>query len=241
MTAFELVVAAVGVVAGAVAAIAGFGVGSLLTPLLTPAYGAKLAVALVAIPHALATLLRLWHLWSQISWRVVRSFGLASAGGGLIGAYAFTQAGAGVLAKVLGVLLIAAGVAEIARLTERVRFRGALAFVAGALSGLFGGMVGNQGGIRSAGLLGFGLSPREFVATAAAIALLVDIVRVPVYVLSQGPELMAAWRIMLWSTIGVSVGTFVGSILLFRLRPTTFRRVVGAVLLVLGSWLLVTD
>jgi uncharacterized membrane protein YfcA len=238
VTAFELLVAAVGVLAGGVASIAGFGVGSLLTPLLTPAYGAKLGVALVAIPHAVATLLRLWHLRAEISWRVVGSFGLTSAIGGLTGAYVFTQAPAGLLARTLGALLIAVGLAETAGVTQRLRFRGAVAWIAGAISGLFGGMVGNQGGVRSAGLLGFGLSPRAFVATAAAIALLVDLVRVPIYVHAQGPEMLAAWRIMLWSTIGVSAGTFAGSAMLFRLPTTIFRRVVGVVLLILGSWLL---
>jgi uncharacterized membrane protein YfcA len=152
----------------------------------------------------------------------------------------FTRASPGLLAIVLGVLLIVVGTAEIAGLTGRIRFRGVAAWTAGAVSGLFGGMVGNQGGVRSAGLLGFGLSPRAFVATAAAIALLVDAVRVPVYVQSEGTEMLGAWRIMLSSTLGVTVGTFAGSIVLLRLPPMVFRRVVGAVLVVLGSWLLVS-
>ncbi len=59
----------VGVLAGAVSAIAGFGVGSLLTPLLTPLFGAKLAVAIVSIPHTIATLLRLWRFRSDVSMR----------------------------------------------------------------------------------------------------------------------------------------------------------------------------
>ena len=56
---FDLAIAFVGIAAGALASIAGFGVGSLLTPLLAPAFGAKLAVAVVSVPHAIATLLRL--------------------------------------------------------------------------------------------------------------------------------------------------------------------------------------
>jgi uncharacterized membrane protein YfcA len=44
-------VLAVGIVAGALAAIAGFGIGSLLTPVVSVPLGMRLAVAFVSIPH----------------------------------------------------------------------------------------------------------------------------------------------------------------------------------------------
>jgi uncharacterized protein len=238
LSAFDLAVMATAVVAGAVAAIAGFGVGSLLTPLLTVPYGAKLAVALVALPHAIATAIRLWWLRDSISWPVLGSFGVTSAVGGLVGAYVFTQAGGELLARVLGVLLVFVGVAELIGVAQRIRFRGVTAWIAGGVSGMFGGMVGNQGGIRSAGLLAFPLSPREFVATAAAIALIVDFVRTPVYLWTAGPEMLAELRIMAIATVGVVAGTFAGSYILLRLPAAVFRRVIGAVLLTLGIWLL---
>lgn len=238
MSTFDFAVAFTAVVAGAVASIAGFGVGSLLTPLLTVRYGAKVAVALVAIPHAIATFIRLWRLRSSISWPVLRSFGVTSAAGGLVGGYIFTQAGGELLARVLGGLLVFVGIAELIGVTQRMRFSGATGWIAGGISGIFGGMVGNQGGIRSAGLLAFDLSPREFIATAAVIALIVDLVRTPLYMWQAGSEMLAALRIMTIATVGVVVGTFAGSYILLRLSAAVFRRVIGAVLLVLGIWLL---
>ena len=238
MSAFDLSLFFVGVAAGAVAAIAGFGVGSLLTPLLTTQFNPKLAVALVAIPHAIATSLRLWRLRSDISWAVLRGFGVASAVGGLVGAYVFTQVRGELLARVLGALLVFVGIAQLTGLAQRLRLRGHLAWLAGALSGVFGGMVGNQGGIRSAGLLAFDLTPRAFVATAAAIALIVDAVRVPLYLWDAGREMLEQARIMMVATAGVVVGTFAGSHLLMRLPPAVFRHIIGAVLLALGIWML---
>jgi hypothetical protein len=235
---YELGIALVAVAAGAVATIAGFGVGSLLTPLLTSAYGAKLAVAIVALPHAIATAVRLWWLRHDISRDAFARFGLASAGGGLAGGFLFTQVDNRALARTLGALLIAVGVAELLGITQRFRFSARYAWAAGALSGLFGGMVGNQGGIRSAGLLGFDLTPREFVATAAAIALLVDAVRLPIYLWADGAQILGAIRIILVTTAGVVLGTFAGSQVLMRLPRIVFRRTIGAVLLGLGVWML---
>lgn len=234
---FDLLVAAVGFVAGAVASLAGFGVGSLLTPLLTSAFGAKLAVAVVSIPHAIATLARLWRLSSDIDWSVMKGFGVASALGGLAGAWLFTQAAGSALARLLGVLLIVVGCVELAASSQRLRVPAGWAWAAGAVSGVFGGMVGNQGGVRSAGLLAFDLPPRAFVATAAAIALIVDAVRVPFYAWSTGPAMFDAIRLIAVATIGVVAGTFVGTGLLLRLPPVVFRRAVGAVLLGLGIWM----
>lgn len=63
-----------------------------------------------------------------------------------------------------------AGVSAITGYAHRMRFGSKAAWIAGALSGLLGGLVGNQRGIRSAALLGFQLERRAFVATATAIA-----------------------------------------------------------------------
>src|SRR5262249_44587442 len=50
----------VAVAAGAIASVAGFGIGSLLTPLLAWPLGTRLAVAAVSIPHLVGTALRFW-------------------------------------------------------------------------------------------------------------------------------------------------------------------------------------
>jgi hypothetical protein len=50
----------------------------------------------------------------------------------------------------------------------------------GAVSGVLGSLVGNQGGIRSLAMLGFDVPRRAFVATATAVGLIVDGARLPV-------------------------------------------------------------
>src|SRR5262249_12490392 len=84
--------------------------------------------------------------------------------------------------------LVFAGVMGLTGLGERMRFGGWMAWVAGALSGFFGGLVGNQGGMRSAGLVGYDVPEQALVATATAVALLVGGARQPVYVDTPWPD-----------------------------------------------------
>src|SRR5918996_821185 len=105
---FELVVFFAGIFGGAVASVAGFGIGSLLTPAIAVATGAKLAVAAVSIPHAIGTSIRFWRLRQAVDWKIVRSFGLTSAAGGVTGALLNTFSTSRALAIVFGSLLVLA-------------------------------------------------------------------------------------------------------------------------------------
>src|SRR5438105_10077495 len=86
MTFFLVLVGAVAVLAGAIASVSGFGIGSLLTPLLAVRVGTKLAVAAVSVPHLAATGFRFWLLRKHVDCRLLLGFGLMSAAGGLAGA-----------------------------------------------------------------------------------------------------------------------------------------------------------
>ncbi len=101
---FPLIVGAVGLLAGGVASVVGFGIGSLLTPLLALGVGTRLAVAAVSVPHFLATALRFWRLRAHVDRRVLRGFGVASAAGGLAGALLNGAANSRALAAILLVL-----------------------------------------------------------------------------------------------------------------------------------------
>jgi len=228
-----------GIVAGAIAAISGFGIGSILTPLLAAWMGTKLAVALVSIPHFIGTALRFAVIRQHVNRRVLWSFGITSAAGGLIGALLHVWLRSVVLGYMLGGLLVFAGITGLTGLASRMKFGRTAAWIAGALSGMFGGLVGNQGGIRSAALLAFDLKRDEFVATATAIALLVDVFRMPVYAATQFGQMAAQWPMILIATVGVVLGTLSGKWMLSRIPQNVFRMIVACIVLALGVWMLV--
>ncbi len=234
VTGFDLLVTAVAVLAGAIASVSGFGIGSLLTPTLALQRDPRLAVAAVSIPHVVGTAIRFWMLRRHADSGVLVRFGSMSAAGSLLGAVAGALVRPGALRLLLGALLVFVGAGELAGWTRRMRFDGPWAWAAGAVSGLFGGLVGNQGGLRAAAMLGFDLPKATFVATASAIALVVDAARMPVYAFTDGARLMTVGPLIAMTTLGVVAGTLVGHRVLAAVPERTFRVVVALLLIALG-------
>jgi hypothetical protein len=150
----------------------------------------------------------------------------------------YTQLGPSALGRVLGALLVMTAVAQWTGLASRWRPVGPAVSLLGLASGIFGGIAGNQGGIRAAALTSFGLGPQAFVATATATGLLVDAARTPVYLWQAGDGLQMVWAPVLAATGGVLIGTRVGERVLVGLPPALFAKLVAAGVGMLGLWLL---
>ncbi len=220
--------------AGAVAAVSGFGIGSILTPYLAMQMDMKIAVAAATIPHFIATAVRFWTLRKHVRRSIFGHFGVLSAVGGVFGASLHNSATNPVLKMIFALLLIFAGISGITGLNQRVHLGKKSGWFAGALSGVFGGMVGNQGGIRSAALLAFNLEKEQFVATATAVALVVDLARMPVYLMVQKPVIAEQIPLICILTGGCLVGTILGGKIFSKVPADMFRIMVSSMILLLG-------
>jgi uncharacterized membrane protein YfcA len=236
--AYYVLIAFTSVAAGALASVVGFGIGSVLTPVFTVELDTKLAVAAVSLPHVVGTAQRFWRLREHVDVALLVRFGLPSAAGGLAGALLQGMLSDALVTGVFASLLLFVGVSEWTGLSGRMRFDGPLSYVAGGLSGMLGGLVGNQGGIRSAALLGFDVPKTTFVAVATATALIVDGARLPVYLYQERDRLGDIWSMIFVASVGVVAGTALGGDLFRRVPDRLFRRVIAAVLLVLGAVML---
>jgi uncharacterized membrane protein YfcA len=63
-------------------------------------------------------------------------------------------------------------------------------------------------------------------------------VRAPIYLAIAGEQLLSHWPTLIAATIGVTIGTFVGTGVLLRLSERAFQRIIGVLLIALGIWLL---
>ena len=239
MILFSIFLFIVSIVAGGVASISGFGIGSLITPLLALKVGTGVAVAGVSIAHFFGTAFRFWKWKEYINRRVLLSFGITSAVGGLIGALFHNIFQNVILTIIFGCLLAFAGISGLIGLSERMRFSGSVAWIAGALSGVFGGLVGNQGGIRSAAMFGFDLKGKEFVATATGIALAVDLSRMPVYLVVQWKDILSIWPFIVIASVGVLIGTEIGLGILGKIPEFIFKKIVSGIILLIAIFVLI--
>lgn len=219
-----------------VAALAGFGIGSFLTPLLSLQLSTKTAVTLVAIPHLLATTLRFGILRKDLDIRIFIRFGLTSILGGLLGAWAHSFLDAQWLSFVLGALLILAGCLGISE--KSLRLRGFGTWMGGIFSGFFGGLVGNQGGIRAAALLGLDMRKETFVAVSTASALLVDLARLPFYINASHKEIAENLPTILILCVGVITGTWLGIKLFRKVPDARFKKIISYCLIALGLFMI---
>jgi uncharacterized membrane protein YfcA len=193
----------------------------------------------VALPHLIATAVRLGRHHPSVDRGVLLRFGLPSAVGGVAGGVLQGALRSDALIAVLGALLILTGIANLTNGFGRWKPSLAVAGVMGLLSGLFGGLVGNQGGLRAAGLSAFQLEPRAFLATGTAVALLIDVARTPFYLWRGGDALLALWVPIGVASVGCFAGTLAGERLFLRLSPDTYRKVIGTAVIILGAWLLI--
>jgi uncharacterized membrane protein YfcA len=103
----------------------------------------------------------------------------------------------------------------------------------GVASGFIAGLIGTGGAIRSACLMAFGLPKEVYIGTSAAIALIVDATRLPVYV-AEGFLPRTAAPLMAALVPVAFAGAWCGQRLVRRISPEGFRRFVMAVLALMG-------
>jgi|ERR1041384_3867010 uncharacterized membrane protein YfcA len=232
---FLAAISAVAVVAGGVAAVAGAGVGSILTPVLALSIDMRMAVLAVAAPHLIFNALRAWTSREHIDWKILKRFGVTSAAGSLAGALLHQVTSSAWITGIFAVLLMIAALFGITGWAERIRMGRRGAYAGGAISGFCGGLTGEQGGIRAAALLGFDLRKEAFVATATATAAVVDGVRLPIYLITRWGDMHEAIGPSVACTAGVVAGLFVGRRVLEKVPQRLFARVVCLVLLLIGA------
>ncbi len=87
-------------------------------------------------------------------------------------------------------------------------------------------MIGTRGALRASFLTGLNLEKFTYIATAASIALVTDVTRIPVYISQGFLAEQYYWHIPILIGIAVS-GSFIGKKIVNRIDNTIFRKVVS--------------
>jgi uncharacterized protein len=229
----------------------GFGLGTLLMPVVAAFFPVVTAVAITAFVHLLNNLFKLTALWRDIHWRTTLHFGLPALMATVPGAWllatmsSFAPVATYSVARldaeitpvkfVVGILLILFALIEWFSLATRLHIDSRYLPFGGLLSGFFGGLSGHQGAFRSTFLLHSGLDTRGFVACNAAIAAIVDITRLAVYGFNL-PILLADVDISLLvaATLAAFLGVMAGRAGIHKVTLDLVQKLVAVMLLILG-------
>lgn len=255
MTTF--IIAATAFLASILTLYSGFGLGSILMPVVAVFFPVAVAVALTAFVHLLNNVFKLAALWRDVNWAVTWRFGIPAIIATVPGAwlltnlsnlpelYAYTLAGIGIDAVITPVKLIVGGLLVFFATIEWMPKINTLKItekylpVGGILSGFFGGLSGHQGAFRSAFLVHAGLGKNAFVATNAAIATLIDVTRLIVYGMNitllmgqVNTGLIAA------AILAAFAGVLAGKMGLAKITIGFIQRLVAVLLYILGGLLI---
>ena len=216
-----------------VGTIAGFGSSTVFLPLAVFFVDFKTALILVAIFHTFGNLGRVGFFMHGLDKNMLIRFGLPSVVLTLLGALLVSVIPQNLLKGLLGIFLVCYSLLVFWRENYKVKPTLINTLVGGGASGFLAGLIGTGGALRGAFLTGFGLPKDKYIATAAAIALAVDLTRIPVYLSSGFLENKYYWYIPVLLIIAL-LGSFVGKLIVGRIPQKKFTKFVLTAILLIG-------
>ncbi len=220
--------------AAATATVAGFGSSTLLIPLAVLFLDVKTAVFVVAVFHLFNNLFKIRVFRKNIDFKTALLFGLPSILLALSGALLISVIPISIVEIVLGMFLIVYSVYSLFNPSFGIHKSKANAVIGGGLSGFLSGLIGLGGAVRAAFLVAFNLPKEAYVATSAAIALVIDVTRIPTYLATKSVQDSSSYVLLPFLCVMAYLGVRTGKIFLKKIHQDTFRRVVAVALLMVG-------
>jgi len=233
----------------------GFGLGTLLMPVIALFFPVDAAIGMTALVHLANNVFKIALLGLKADREVVIRFGLPGtiasfAGAGLlvwlgslhsVATYSLMGRTFEVvpIQMIVGIMIIVFVIMEISPWFSSITFDRNLLPVGGMVSGFFGGLSGNQGAFRSMFLLKAGLSKEQFIATGVVLAVMIDVSRLAVY----GWDTLAShrgidWLMVLVATISAFVGATIGIRLIHKVTIRSIQIIVSGFLIVVALGLI---
>ena len=216
---------------------AGFGIGTMLMPVLAIFFPVNIAIGLTAVVHLANSLFRSALLVKFANRKVVLKFGIPAILAAIVGAYILSVVTrlnlfinyqifgypfhVELIKLIIGILIIFFVVLEFIPQYKAFSMQKEHFTLGGILSGFFGGLSGHQGAFRSAFLIQANLGKAEFIATNMVIAALVDITRIIVYGVGfPTAELIGRIPLLAAASLSAILGSFIAS---FFIKKVTIK------------------
>lgn len=234
-----LFILAVGLAAGTLSGIVGFGSSIMLMPVLVIVFGPLHAVPIMAIAAILANLSRVLIWWREVDWRAVAAYSITGVPAAALGARTLLVLPPRLIEGALGIFFLAMIPARRWLAAHGVRLRWPHLVAIGAVVGFLTGIVVTTGPITAPIFLAYGLVKGAFIASEAAGSLAVYLSKAAVFrrfgalplpVIAQG----------LITGASLMAGAWIAKRFVLRLHPDRFRLLMDALMLISGLTMLYT-
>ncbi|MEN6594478.1 MAG: sulfite exporter TauE/SafE family protein [Clostridiaceae bacterium] len=216
---------------------AGFGGALLLLPVITYYIGAEAAVPVITLAQLIGNLSRMAAGFKQIKWSAVGWFCLTALPLSALGAFGFSVLPKDIVTRCIGGALVLLVVFQMVKLFELKANKKTL-LIGGAVTGGLSGLAGSGGPIGAAVFLSLGLSPVAYIASEAATATAMHILKTIIY---SKLLFLTAETLLLGLSMGAAMvaGTFAANRFIQRMEKSRFQKFVAVLLGIVGLYMLI--
>ena len=176
-----LFILAVGLVAGTLSGVVGFGSSIMLMPVLVIVFGPRQAVPIMAIAAIMVNFSRILAWWREVDWRACAAYSVTGIPGAAMGARTLLVLPPRIIEVALGIFFIAMIPARRWMASHHLKLSLWHLAVAGLVIGYITGIVATTGPISVPIFLAYGLVKGAFLATEAASSLAVYVSKAVVF------------------------------------------------------------
>ncbi|MBI4082657.1 MAG: sulfite exporter TauE/SafE family protein [Candidatus Lambdaproteobacteria bacterium] len=214
-------------------AVAGFGQGAILLPILVYKFGIREGTMVMVVAALVGNSSRVWFNRREVAWPVAGWYLLGALPLTVAGAFVFVKAPAGFLTRLLGAFMV--GILIWRRLRARPPRPHAVQWFLplGAIFGLLGGMVQGIGPLIAPFFLAFGLIRGAYIATDSITSVAMSLVKLTVFG-SNGLLTARVLTMALILTPSVVAGAYLGKRFVDRLPERVFVAIIEVTLLIAG-------
>ena len=213
-------------IAAALTVPAGFGLSTMLTPLVLFIVNPYEAVAIVAVVHGVHNGWKLVLLKDHVDLDAFKRYGIWLVIGATGGALLHSQVSQDPLLLIIGIFLVILPILTLSEGWTGYRIPEANDRIGGFGSGFMGGLSGHQGALRAMFLKRRLSDKMSYAATASVLALCVDLTRIPVYIFINETEIIDNFSLLIPLTISALLGVQVGKLFLQRLKSDSIHNAI---------------
>lgn len=225
----------VGFCAGLFSATVGFGGGMILLPVITSIYGIELAIPISTIAQMLSNLSKVGIGFKEVKWKHVGFFLLTAAPLTALGALGFGIANKVIMTRILCIVLIIFAILKITGKLSLPKTQNTM-LIGGGLTGFINGMMGISGPLSSAVFLTLELAPVAYIASEAAAATAMHVIKIFVY----NKLALVNLNIFLnglYIGIAMIAGNFIAMNLIGKIKNKVYQKIVATAMIGLSIWL----